>query len=550
MAYNDVTVIGAGWSGIVATKYMLEEGLTVVALEKRDDLGGLWYYSDDPSIVTVMKSTRTTSSISILEMSDYPIPSEMGQFPHHQNILQYLHSYSEHFNVKKHIRYNSNVKEVTKGDDNLWRVLLTDNKVYTSKFLVVATGNSHADDPRDVLFPGFTGSIYHSMEVKGPIPSHSGCKLLIVGSGETAADVCIEWYNHASIIYWSAPTGQHFFRRYAKILPWKEPQALDKVSSKLLTTVAPYHKSKPGLAWVCKWTTNGSLLAYQGHGIPEWKNKTPFMHRVINKNGHVLDLIDYLKVTPKGAIKSCNGNAVTFVDDTSQAFDTIILCTGYYQPFPFLHEEHRPGTYRNLYKQVFDNEDTTLSFVGYIRPVIGSVVAMTETQARWVAKVYSGKLNLQSKSTRLEVTEKDAAFWEDYFKISHHRLDDLVEGYIYVHDIAKLAGIYPNRKLLFKQNPYHWYVSMVSPFNTALFRLNDTKERDKSIANLERHRKGTTTPLHLILILFLRITWFDWTLNQLEFIKYKIQTWERIRKMAIDQRFATSEVYQPDMVFT
>ena len=82
-----------------------------------------------------------------------------------------------------------------------------------------------------------------------------------------ASDIVSEWYNLTDYIYQSILRGQHFF----KILPWGEPQPLDKYSSRALTTIAPYHKSKPGLSWLCKWVSNGSLLAYQGHGIPEWK---------------------------------------------------------------------------------------------------------------------------------------------------------------------------------------------------------------------------------------------------------------------------------------
>ena len=51
-----------GWSGLVACKYMSEEGLSVVAIEKREDIGGVWRYSDDPSIPIIMKSTCCTSS--------------------------------------------------------------------------------------------------------------------------------------------------------------------------------------------------------------------------------------------------------------------------------------------------------------------------------------------------------------------------------------------------------------------------------------------------------------------------------------------------------
>ena len=52
---RDVIVIGGGWSGLMTCKYMLEEGFSVVVLEKRNEIGGVWCYSDDPDILTVMK---------------------------------------------------------------------------------------------------------------------------------------------------------------------------------------------------------------------------------------------------------------------------------------------------------------------------------------------------------------------------------------------------------------------------------------------------------------------------------------------------------------
>ena len=62
---------------------------------------------------------------------------------------------------------------------------------------------------------------------------------------EMSDHIVSEWYNLTDCIYWSIPRGQYFFRKYAKILPWSEPQPLDKSSSRALTTIAPYHKSKP-----------------------------------------------------------------------------------------------------------------------------------------------------------------------------------------------------------------------------------------------------------------------------------------------------------------
>ena len=106
MSYNhDVTVIGEGWSGLVACKYMLEEGLSVVAIEKREGIRGVWRYSDGPSVITVMKSTCCSSSSTVTEMSVFPMPEEIGMFPHNIDVREYL----EYFNLIPHIRINTSV---------------------------------------------------------------------------------------------------------------------------------------------------------------------------------------------------------------------------------------------------------------------------------------------------------------------------------------------------------------------------------------------------------------------------------------------------------
>lgn len=39
---RSVAVIGAGVSGILATKYLLQAGLDVTVFERNEDLGGVW----------------------------------------------------------------------------------------------------------------------------------------------------------------------------------------------------------------------------------------------------------------------------------------------------------------------------------------------------------------------------------------------------------------------------------------------------------------------------------------------------------------------------
>ena len=536
---HDVTVIGAGWSGLLACKHMLEEGLTVVVLERRATIGGVWQYSDDPNETSVMRSTQCTSSATVTEMSDFPMPDEFGDFPSHLQITQYLDSYSNRFNLWPHIRLDTKVDQVKK-DENVWRAHTIDGQIYTSRYLVVCTGIYEKAnlELQTTLFSNYTGSLYHSKEIKYPLARHNGDDVLIVGGGETASDIVSEWYEHTNCIYWSIPRGQHFFRKYAKVLPWKKPQALDKASSRALRTIAPYHRSKPGLSWICKWTTNGSLLAYQGHGIPEWRNDSPFFHFVINKNGKVLDLIDYKKVVPKGAIKMCEGKSIQFSDGTSKEFDVIIMCTGYDSSyFPFLPEKyHKNITIRDRYKFIFDVEDPSIAFVGYVRPVIGSIAAVSEMQSRWVAKVFAQTIPIKPLEQRQADTKQDAQFWENYFKESSQRLVGLVEGLLYGEEIARMAGLYPDYSALLFRNPKGWLTAIFAPFSSSTYRLNEPEHEAQAIRTMAKHQKNTTNSLHLLWIIFMRFSGIDSTIVLLERVKYSIQTswwWPHIRDLRI-----------------
>ena len=523
----DVVVIGGGWSGLTACKYMLEEGLSVILMEKRNDFGGIWLYDDDPEIPTVMKSTQCTSSSTVTEMSDYPMPESIGMFPHHTDVLEYLRSYAREYKLLPHILLNTMVERVERksGEEEGWLSICSNKNVYKSKFLVVATGIVQKPNRELVhsTLKGFTGPIYHASQIKSPLEDFRGKNLLVVGGGETGSDICTDWYEHARSIHWSIPRGQHFFRKYAKVVPWGKPQALDKASSRMMKMIAPYTQSKPGLAWICKWSTNGSLLAYQGHGIPEWRNDAQFFKFFVNKNGKILDIVDYKKLVPKAGILQCNGRRVTFQDGTEKEFDIIIMSTGYNIGYPFLPVRYADIGIRQRYKMLFDIDDPTLVFIGLVRPIVGSLVAISELQARWVAKVFSEKIPLPSIEERRREVDQDKAFWNDYFKNSSQRLQELVEGFTYTDDVAHHAGVYPDYWSLFKKSPHQWMVAYFSPYNTATYRLNEKDKLEKSIQTMQRHKKNSLGLLQYLLIMFFRFIWFDWWLDKIGEIKYRIQ---------------------------
>ena len=121
-------------------------------------------------------------------------------------------------------------------------------QVFTSKHLIVSTGAAQVPsrDLEKSVLKGFRGELYHSSELKRFVPEHEGKRVMIVGGGETASDIVEEWNGRVEKIVWCIPRGMHFFRKYAKLLPHRRPQALDKASSRVMKNLAPFTRSKPG----------------------------------------------------------------------------------------------------------------------------------------------------------------------------------------------------------------------------------------------------------------------------------------------------------------
>ena len=105
-----VCVIGAGAAGLVTAKELQEVGIEFEVLEKRDNLGGLWYLDEKGS--SVSEKTSATSSKTFLQFSDFPFDKDEDAFPHHSHYIQYLKRYTAAHNLTPHIHYNCEVLEV------------------------------------------------------------------------------------------------------------------------------------------------------------------------------------------------------------------------------------------------------------------------------------------------------------------------------------------------------------------------------------------------------------------------------------------------------
>ena len=497
----DVVIIGAGWTGLLACKYCLAEDLKTLVLERRDTIGGVWAYTDDHRYAGVMKSTRTTSSRCITEISDFPMPSDFPNFPSHSQINDYLDSYCAYYSLREHIALSRSADRITKIG-NQWRITMGDGSTCMSTNIIVASGvhrepNDLSDNER---FVDYSGGLAHSATFKEIPTQFSGKTVVVWGGGETASDIASEACDVAAHVYFCIPNGQWFVPRLVDRwppFPSARQKVVDHTSSRLRLWLSPTHQYSPFTYQYLEYA-----FGFNGHGQEAWRTAAPYHRAFFNKSAEVLAQVRVGKITPKRDISRCNGRIVYFTDGSSASVDHIIMCSGYSASFPFVDEYVNPGTdQRKWFKYIFYNADPSLAFVGFVRPIIGSIPGIAELQSRYVAMVFAGKCRLPGLPARAATIKADAKFWNHHFRFTSLRLAGLVDHFVYCNQLARLIGCYPNFKALFLSSPRRWWRAIIAPWNGCQFWLNDVKQRDRIFETYRRYDNNRISQNYIFLAL-------------------------------------------------
>ncbi|VDK47540.1 unnamed protein product [Anisakis simplex] len=207
-----ICVVGAGASGLPAIKCAVENGFSVVCLEKSSDIGGLWRFKKDPcpGEGTVMKSTTINTSKEMTAYSDYPPAADAPNYMHNTELMKYFRSYVEHFDLLKHISFNTKVTSIKRNDKyddtGEWDVTYVAMKlVCNSRFVnneertevfggVLLCSGHHVDPYWPTPFKGqqnFRGEILHSHDYKDPIRFNDK-KVVVIGIGNSGGDIAVE----------------------------------------------------------------------------------------------------------------------------------------------------------------------------------------------------------------------------------------------------------------------------------------------------------------------------------------------------------------------
>lgn len=498
----DIAIIGAGWSGLYAGRYARKHGLSFTILERREDLGGVWNFSKDRDVVTTMSTTVSTSSRTMTEASDFPMPEKVGHFFHWSDALEYLNAYADEFRLREHLKFGASVIR-TERDDDGWTVSYeqksadgaTVTRRVRAKRLAVCTGVHSRKRLASGPIASFGGELIHSGDIKAvrDLNITAADHVIVYGGGETASDMIDELAKTRARVTWAISGGQHFYRRTAvdERLP---AGVFDRHTSALDINITTMHRvlsdipdRQPGIRVLTNLLCTGSLMGYQGHGVPEWSNDIPTGHAFFNKAGHSVEFVRSGRVKAAGAITKTDGNRVTFESGESVEATRIIYCFGYQPSFPFLPEAYRERDPSRLLQLIFDPVDPTLAFFGLARPTWSSLPFMTELQCGYAFKVFAGEIALP-ETIEERVRQADAFCDMRAKHFPKTRLNTLVDPVQYYESFVKLERnpVFTLRGFL--RAPWRTIKLATVPISPRLSRCRDD-------ADLEGIEPMTTPPI-------------------------------------------------------
>jgi cation diffusion facilitator CzcD-associated flavoprotein CzcO len=370
-------VIGAGPSGLTALKNLRAAGLDAECLEREDGIGGNWYFGSGAS--AVFASTRLISSKKLTEYPDHPMPRHWPAYPDHARCLEYLRGYARHFGLDAHIRTGIAVERIepVEGPRGGWIVHAAGREPAAYDGVVIATGHNRL--PRFPDIPGaFAGTLLHACEYKSPLEPVpiAGMRVLVIGGGNSAADIAVECSRHAARTVQSTRRGYYVVPRFILGRP------ADLRGERLLKMHAPL--------WLRRLVSLRMIDRTIGlphrHGLRKPDHGLFASHPVINEE--LYERIDAGAIAQVSDVVAFEGAEAVFADGRREPFDVVICATGYRIAHPFIAPEHLgeedgcPRLFMNLLHPTRDD----IAVVGLIQPDSGQW-GITDVQARLVAQM-------------------------------------------------------------------------------------------------------------------------------------------------------------------
>lgn len=180
-------IIGAGISGMCAAVQFAAAGIPYTIVERRPDLGGVWFENRYPGAACDVPSHLYSFSYAPYEWSRY--------FAGSREIHAYLQDVADRFDIRRHIRFGLEVTEA-RWDANAakWQADVVDanGAAETLTASMILSGVGAFNKPRLPNIPGmdrFEGPSVHTARYPDAGIDLAGKNVVLVGNGASAMQV-------------------------------------------------------------------------------------------------------------------------------------------------------------------------------------------------------------------------------------------------------------------------------------------------------------------------------------------------------------------------
>ena len=505
-----IAVIGAGSSGLITLKYLLDiyPATDVVCFEKGQSVRGCW---GDQRPDFVSTSTKYTTQFSCFRKwsSDVKPEQNFEEFYRGAEFGDYLDAFAAHFNLNEHIRFGVELRHLAWSDGG-WDLLLAENGneellAFDAVFLCTGLVNQKVS---------LNSSAIPSTENPEGIRNAA---VVVAGGGESAADVAnyLAKPEHNNTVYLSLRSGIRVSPRYHPI----RGVPSDFLRNRLLLSFDKRLRNFVGELFVTfrirfdrlleRWFPHQGAKATpdeQAHALRcVWDLKLKahakggLFNVFHNKSDDFLDAVAEKRLKIIGPPVDEKWNKYFDFDRSSTlqlSPDILVWSTGYHSHLTALSDGMLQ--LKDFYHGCVHTNMHNLFLIGFARPIIGNIPSISEMQVRYTVGVLSGRYMLPANLKRKQ-DEAWKLLCEEYRTINTENVYP-VEQFPYCDLLANEMGIMPSLATVGSLKA--WSRIMLAPASTSHY-VNEYFDQQ----SVERE-KIYTPGIILVLLTLMRLLGF------------------------------------------
>jgi hypothetical protein len=377
-------IVGSGPGGLSAARALKAKGIAYDQFERHSDVGGIW--DIDNAGTPMYESAHFISSRDLSGFIGFPMPANLPDYPSHRQIAQYLRSFAQAYGLREHIQFNTSLTLIEKDAEHRWVVTLSDGSRKSYRWIILATGTNWASNLPS--FRGeFDGEIRHSNTFKSG-KEFQGKRVLVVGAGNSGADISCEAAIHAQKAFISMRRGYYFIPKHVFGVP---ADVFNENGPHL-----PLWLARPVFKFLLRFLV-GDLTRW---GLPKPDHRLFETHPIVNSQ--LLHHLQHGNIEVRKNIDRLDGAFVVFEDGTREPIDLILCATGYKWGAECAGDyfEWRSGR-PLLYLSMFSRAHKNLCAIGYLDQN-SSAFKLFDTQALTLASYFKAQLDGSSSADQFD----------------------------------------------------------------------------------------------------------------------------------------------------